>query len=92
MKAFKESPAVRFWTRTIVVAVIGYAATFFATVAVDEFDAAKFLWGLGGAVFSGLAYALIGSGTPVEPFVGVNKVEVEVPSPPATPVREGVTH
>lgn len=84
MNSWKANPAVRFWTRVIVVSIIGYASTVFTTVAVDEFNATKFLWGLGGAVFSGLAYALIGGTTPMEPFVGVGKVDdVQVPSPPA---------
>lgn len=85
MKAWKASPAVRFWTRTIVVSAIGYLSTFFATVAVGSFSASSFLWGLGGAVFSGLAYALLGGTTPLEPFVGVKAKGVEVPSPPAVP-------
>jgi len=85
--SFRKSPVVRFWTRVVVVAVVGYVATFFATGQVGVFDSTAFLWGLGGAVFSGLAYALIGSTTPIEPFVGANKVPVEVPASQATVVR-----
>jgi hypothetical protein len=87
IRAFQASPGVRFWTRVVVVAVIGYFATFFTTTAVDQFEPINLLWGLGGATFSGLAYALLGGTTPIEPFVGTNKVDVQVPSPPATTVR-----
>ncbi len=89
MRAWKASPAVRFWTRTIVVSAIGYLSTFFATVAASSFSPSSFLWGLGGAVFGGLCYALVGSTTPVEPFVGINKPSnVKVPSPPAVKQRD----
>jgi len=85
MNAWKQNPSVRYWTRVIVVAAIGYVGTVFTTIAVSEFDAKSFLWGLGGAIFMGLGYALVGGTTPIEPFVGIGKVDdVKVPSAPAT--------
>jgi len=88
IQSFKTSPEVRYWVRVVVVAVIGYATTFFATTAANEFDATNFLWGLAGAAFSGIAYAIVGHQTPIEPFIG-RKTAVEVPVPPAVPEPAG---
>lgn len=81
MNAFKHNPAVRFWTRTILVAVVSYAVSAWHD---GIGDWAAFAKGAAGAAI----YALVGLLTPVEPFVGVNKPSnIEVPSPPAIPEK-----
>lgn len=78
-KLWKESPKARFYARTIVVAVAGYAVQ---TIRSGE----PFTWAaLATGGFTAAVTAIVGLTTPVEPFVGINKAKVDVPSPPAEP-------
>ena len=79
MKWFKQSPAFRYGARVVVVAIVSYAVSAWHDGVTDWRSFAK------GAV-SAAIYAAIGLLTPVEPFVGVQPTNVEVPVPPA--VRE----
>lgn len=79
---WKTSPALRFFVRTVVVAVAGYAVTAFQQGITDW---RSFLGGLAAAGIT----AVVGLVTPVEPFVGVNKTDgVQVPTPPAVPEQD----
>lgn len=81
MDAFRKNPAVRFWARTLVVAIVGYAVAALREGEIADWHA--FGWGLATAAGT----ALVGLLTPVEPFVGAFKVPVEVPADKATIVR-----
>ena len=82
MNSFKTSPALRAGVRAIVVAVITYFVSALTQGGGKIDDWHSFAWGVAG----GVAYAILGLLTPVEPFVGV-KAKVEVPTPPAIPTR-----
>lgn len=73
--AFAESPLVRYVVRALVTMLVaGGAVT--GTIWIDNpyvKVACAMIAALG-------AYLGIGYGTPVEPFVGINKVAVEVPA------------
>lgn len=78
-QAWKRSPRIRFYVRTAVVAIAGYVVQTIRS-------GAPFTWGalvIGGGTAA--VTAIVGLTTPVEPFVGVGKTDVEVPSPPAIP-------
>lgn len=79
MSAFRKNPAVRFWARTLAVAVL-------AAVAQGIIDGVAWDVLLRGAEV-GAAYAVLGLLTPLEPFVGPAKVAVEVPADKATITR-----
>lgn len=76
-KYWKENPRVRFWVRTFVAAVGGAVVAAYLNGEIIDLHT---LWG---AVIAGTFKFLIGFFTPEEPFVGVNKAKVDVPSPPA---------
>lgn len=76
-KLWKTSPKARFYTRTAAVAFAGYAVQTIRSGTV--FTVSGLIAGGGTAAVT----ALIGLTTPIEPFVGINKAPVEVPSPPA---------
>lgn len=77
MEWFKNSPAFRYWTRVVVVAVVSYGVSAYHDGITDWTSFAK------GAV-AAAAYAVVGLLTPVEPFVGVQPSDVKVPVPPAS--------
>lgn len=77
MSWFKESPAFRYWTRVVVVAVVAYAVSAYHDGITDWSAFAK-------GVVGAAVYAVVGLVTPVEPFVGVKPNDVKVPVPPAT--------
>ncbi len=76
---WQEQPAVRFVVRNVVVAIAVYVLD---AIRLDSGISVTALWHA--AVVAGCT-SLVGLLTPVEPFVGVGKVPVEVPSPPAVP-------
>lgn len=76
---WRTSPAVRFVVRNVVVAAAVYVLD---SIRLDEVITFAALWHA--AVVAGCT-SLVGLLTPIEPFVGVGKVPVEVPSPPAEP-------
>lgn len=82
MNSFKTSPGLRVAVRALVVAVLTYFVQGLAAGHGRLDDWQTFAWGLAAAV----AYAALGILTPVEPLVGV-KATVEVPTPPAIPIR-----
>lgn len=77
---WRRSPTVRFLARTAAAGAAGYAVE-----ALRNGDALT-LSGAGAAAGVAFLVALSGLLTPLEPFVGVNKATVEVPTPPAAPV------
>lgn len=82
MLDFKGNPAVRFWARALLAAAIAGLAVA-ATIWIDNAYVR-----VSSAVVGALAaYLGIGATTPVEPFVGANKVDVEVPADKATIIR-----
>jgi hypothetical protein len=75
---WKTSPKLRFAARTVGVAAAGYIVQSYRGGFTDW---KSFASGLATAAIT----ALLGLITPLEPFVGVNKAKIEVPSPPAVP-------
>ena len=78
-EAWKKSPVLRMVSRSIAVAVVSYVMGAF------QAGEALTLTGLYLAAGTSGGTAILGVLTPLEPFVGVNKATVEVPSPPAQP-------
>lgn len=74
---WKKNPRVRFWARTAVAAIGGALVASYLNGEIVDLHT---LWGA--FIAAGFKF-LIGFFTPEEPFVGVNKAIVEVPSPPA---------
>ena len=84
LNSWRGSPALRFFVRTIVVAAATYVVT-----ALQQGEAID-LTALGVAAATAGLTALVGLLTPVEPFVGpsfAKPEKVEVPVPPAKPVK-----
>lgn len=78
---WRESPKVRFAARTVGVAVGGYVVQTIRSG--NPWTLSGLIAGAGTAAFT----AVLGFFTPLEPFVGVNKAKVEVPTPPAIPEK-----
>jgi len=74
---WKNNPRVRFWARTAVAAIGGAIVAAYLNGEIVD------LHTLAGAAIAGGFKFLVGFFTPEEPFVGVNKAQVKVPSPPA---------
>lgn len=73
---WKKNPTVRLAARNLAVAAAAYVAGGLLS-GFTEWKAFA-----ASAITSGIT-TILGLTTPLEPFVGVNKVKVEVPSPPA---------
>lgn len=78
--SFRASPGVRFMVRAVVSASLAGLAVA-GTIWIDN----PWVQIASATVAALAAYMGIGATTPMEPFVGVNKVDVEVPVPPAIP-------
>lgn len=74
-----DSPKVRFIARTIAVAVGGYVVQTIRSG--NPWTWSALITGAGTAAFTAVA----GFFSPLEPFVGVNKAKIAVPTPPADP-------
>lgn len=76
-KLWKSSPKIRFAARTLMVGIAGAVWQSWRQGTITDWATLK------AAVTTAAITAVVGFITPLEPFVGVNKTTVEVPSPPA---------
>lgn len=76
---WKRSPKLRFAARTVVVGIAGAVWQSWRQGTITDWATLK------AAVTTAAITAITGLITPLEPFVGVNKAKVDVPSPPAVP-------
>jgi hypothetical protein len=77
VKLYRESAGFRMVLRAIVMTILAWIVQLGAD---EPIDAAAVR-----SLIVGIAYALLGLATPLEPFVGIKAKRVEVPAPPAAP-------